>query len=245
MEKIEIPFYYINLEKDIKRRESMEEQLSRYVKNYSRVEGLLGSDFVNELNKEEFNLKNQKYNIKFNKNNIPGFGCLLSHLKIYDTIKDKTGIFCICEDDLSFELLKDPKKHFDKVVKNAPDNWEIIKLHTSSNIVLNYLLGKKELFVCNDEIDKNVMFDSNSSTLIYLVNDKFLKKFLSKIKISEVITLTEGNTTIDGLIGRYFKLYNYSIPLFKTKENLEKNYFGITSNKIINNFFLTNKELYN
>ena len=249
MDKIKIPFYYINLEAETEKREHMEHQLKQYVENYQRIEAVNGHNLKNELEKCRFNLDDQDYDINFvPRDYYKGFGCLLSHIKIYKLLKGKKGIFCICEDDLSFELLKNPSQYFESILKNPPKDWEIIKLHTSSRPVLEYCFNKEETFVLNDDLNTSLSPQVNTSTLIYLINDKFIDKFWSLFLVDNIITFpnikeslpiflprTVHSTkpTIDGIIGKYFRTYNYNRYLFKTVEKFEENPFGIESNRII------------
>ena len=152
MGKIEIPFYYINLEKDIKRRESMEEQLSRYVKNYSRVEAINGREYKNN----NFLIDSVEY---FSPNvikNPKARGCSLSHIKTFKKIlEDKNKFSIICEDDLSFELIDLWDITLDNIIKDCPEDWGIIKLNTSSINTLHYCFRlKNKKFINNKEIEK-------------------------------------------------------------------------------------------
>ena len=140
-DKIKIPFYYINLDSEKEKRLSMERQLKDHVKEYYRINAIQGIDgrFIKnrELEIEGFYYKlnySEEYSMEFYPK---GVGCLLSHIKTFNTIGNK-NIACVCEDDLSFELIKNPNKFFFNVIKKAPDDWEVIKLHSSSNIVLEY-----------------------------------------------------------------------------------------------------------
>ncbi len=96
-----IPFYWINLDKDIARRQATEKLLGEY-KNI-RIPGLLCSD--REL------------------------GCTLSHLKAIKCFLQSTDEYgVICEDDISLEYQKYWRTDVDGVVKNAPKDWEILQI---------------------------------------------------------------------------------------------------------------------
>jgi GR25 family glycosyltransferase involved in LPS biosynthesis len=238
MGKIEIPFYYINLEKNIERRESMEEQLKKYVEKYYRVEALDGNKFLNQ----NFSIDNFNYSFSKNSKNFKARGCLLSHFKIFRIIlKKKIKTTVICEDDLSFELIDLWDTNFTNILEKAPGDWDIIKLNTSSMRTLKYCSEQKnKKYINNKEIEKNVFKGCNSSTLCYIIKYKAVEKIFGKLFSNEKLIFDENQEKIDNFLWDLVNTYNYNKPLFKSKESLENNKVGIVANNIINNLYYNN-----
>lgn len=143
IEKLKI--FVINLEKDIKRKEHMENLLNKYNLKYEIVKAVDGNKLTEqELNSlridKEGSLKILKRPLK--KSEI---GCLLSHRKIYEKIlTENIQLALILEDDIFFEEdLIDFLKLEDILF---PPKWEIILLgshNDGENIPLDPFKRKK------------------------------------------------------------------------------------------------------
>ena len=234
MNKITIPFYYINLEEDIERRKNMEEQLNKYVENYYRVEAINGEKYKNN----NFVIDGIEYFFSKTPKNNKARGCTLSHIKTFKKIlEDKTDVSIICEDDLSFELIDLWDTTLDDIIKDCPEDWGIIKLNTSSIKTLNYCFNlKNKKFINNKEIEKAFFKGINSSTLCYLIKYKAVEEIWENLFYNNKINFPE-NSIIDHFLWGLTPSYNYYISLFKSNEDIEKNKVGIHSNNIIKKMY--------
>jgi GR25 family glycosyltransferase involved in LPS biosynthesis len=219
----------------------MEKQLNDLSFNYMRIKGV---DCKLIENKYVGMIDNIKYNID-NEHHINGqIGCLLSHIKCFlQIINDNVDIGIIMEDDISFKYIGLWADNFDNIIKNAPSDWEIIKLHCSFPKIISYFILKYE----NTGIKyiKNNNMENNTSTCLYIVNRKYINNFLERYYKNNELNI-KGNIAADYLLYNNFNVYNYTIPLVISNCNIsiiinKHNKFDIKSNKIIINYY--NKKL--
>ena len=97
LSKLNIPIYYINMDKHVDRNMFMLEQFRhRGITNFTRISGV----DVSKQNKYKINVKS-----KYKKINNGEIGCTLAHLNaIEQFLKDGHDYALICEDDANFEL---------------------------------------------------------------------------------------------------------------------------------------------
>lgn len=242
--------YYINLESSIERKKFMENQLRDLSFNYTRINAVDGKLInLKRIKKKIFwtNIDNYNYHInvkrKFNNSQL---GCLLSHIKCFDKIlEDKNDIGIIIEDDISLKYIKKWGETIDEIISNAPDNWDIIKLHCSRIETINYMLNKynkeKIKYINNKVILNNKL--ENPSTGMYVVNKNFINKFRNKyLKNNKTYFINSISLNADILLYLHFNIFNYTIPLcvnnnFKSIILGEINPYDLKSNKIINNYY--------
>jgi GR25 family glycosyltransferase involved in LPS biosynthesis len=164
------PVFYINLDKDLDRRDFMEQQLSKLSANYRRIPGINGKNLKN-FKRDEID------GISFI-NNYPELrpgelGCTLSHiLAIATAWKTQMPIVLICEDDCSFDTCGITTSMSD-TVKNAPSDWEILQLFTGG-------LKKDQ----TDAETSYVRFEPKSTTwsnAAYLINRNGMSRLLSRV----------------------------------------------------------------
>ena len=63
-------------------------------------------------------------------------GCLLSHIKAINEInKKKYQYSIVMEDDIDLKYLNNYNNDLQKIINNAPINWEILKLHNSIKMI--------------------------------------------------------------------------------------------------------------
>jgi len=239
-----IPLFYINLDEDIERNKYMERILDRLNIDTTRIEGIYGKTY----NKNYIEVNNKKYNFVINtkkKPNMGQIGTCLSHIKAIISMKDRGSDYgIICEDDLDFILLNKFKEiiKLEKIIKNAPNNWEMIKLHSSNPQVLNKL--SDEFYNNNKLYSKiNALGVFNYSMMAYLINKKYISSFLKKYYINGVFTFNDDYFVSDVTLLFSEDIYNYTIPIFKSKvfisSRLSKiNRYDYESNEIINQFWI-------
>ena len=233
--------YYINMERDILKNGSIIEQLNQYNLKYKRVNAIDGKQLlVGKICKVD-NIT-YLFNRRINKK---ARGCLVSHFKTYniiyeDMLKFGTENAIVCEDDISFELVNKWKEftNIEKVINDAPSDWEIIKLNSSNRNVIKYSYQNKNCYTDNETLCSKLYKGCNSSTLIYIINKKGIQKIRDYFYKNGVLTIDMGNCTIDYIIWEVCKTYNYKYPLFVSKKELEKNKAGIKSNNFIKKIYM-------
>ena len=179
-----------------------------------------------------FNIKSDKY-YQITKNN-GHVGCTLSHLyyikKAYDLNYEN---IIMLEDDISFKYVSKWNHKFKSIIKNAPSDWTVLKLHCSNyEIVKKYF--KKEQYI---KIPQNtVLF---WSTGFYIINNKGMEHILDKYfdNKSNTFRILEKFPVADYILYKIPGVYYYSIPLVKNN-NIDYNF----KSDIINRNAITNAE---
>ncbi len=113
---IDIPIYYINMDKSVDRNESMQEQFRVLGINGTRVPGVVGANITKPFSK--YMTLNEQ-------------GCTLAHLKAIRTAYDNGDKYAlILEDDISLLLSPLWKQTLSSFIKNdAPKDWTIINMN--------------------------------------------------------------------------------------------------------------------
>ena len=149
------------------------------------------------------------------------------------------------EDDISFKYITLWQDKFDDIIKNVPNDWDIIKLHSSFYKIVNNFISIYEK--TGSKYIKNNNMKDNSSTGLYIVNRKYINKFLEKYYKNNELTI-KGTIAADYLLYYNFNVYNYTIPLITSTCNISTimdrhNNFDKKSNRVINEYYnkLTSK----
>jgi len=251
MNKIGYPIYCINLKKQSLRKKVMEEQFKKYNMTYTICaavdanaliftkddlspfkEERIGFYNINQKEKINFHIKSNKYYQITKKNG--SIGCTLSHLHyIHKAYINNLNMIIMCEDDISYEYIFKWKKSIPDIIKNAPNNWKIIKLHCSNINIMKKFIDKEKYI----NIPKNSVL--YWSTGLYIINRLGMKIIVNKYynSILNKYELFEKFPVIDYLLHRIDGVYYYSIPLVKNN-NLEYNFNSDISYSNI----LTNEE---
>ena len=155
--------YIINLKQDTDKYERMQDRLDNLNIKYTRFNAVYGKNIGNEYN-----------DLIINKPILPrcAIGCSLSHYLVckqhFDN--DKNKIALILEDD-AVPLFKN-KKVIDKIIEDAPKDWEIILLYTQG--VTNY---KDNTWECTN---------ISGSAIAYLINYNGFKKRYDDYKVKHL-----------------------------------------------------------
>jgi GR25 family glycosyltransferase involved in LPS biosynthesis len=140
------------------------------------------------------------------------YACLLSHLNAIKKFNESNyDIALILEDDCTLELKQYWKKTVREIMKNAPNDWEVI--------MLNYIiLSDNEHPFINWNNSPDYIDTHTSGCLSYLINKKGSNKI---IKIEENKYLLEDiHHVSDYYIYKIAKTYCYKYPMFiYPKEN--------------------------
>ena len=238
----DIPLFYINLDNELDRNSNIENVLQKYNLDGTRVDAINGKTY----NKNYIIVNKKKYNFVINTKKRPNMGqyaTCLSHIKAIITMKDRNidyGI--ICEDDLDFYLLNRFKHivNLENIISEAPDDWDMIKLHSSNPKILNKLLS---------DFDNNKLYSKieplniyNYSMMAYIINKKYIRSFFETYYKNGVFEFNDDYFVSDVTLLFSEHIYNYTIPLFRSKvfssSRLNKmNKYDYESNKIINDFW--------
>ena len=233
--------YWINLNTSKERRKRMEELLVDFPCSNTRIEAVNGNETL-QLCNQYFKTKSNQHSLS---NSNKEYAIILSHLQALQTVKKniedriihiKSNYSLICEDDLSLEFIDYWNDSLEKIVQNAPDDWEILMLgHFTLNLKFN---------------DDYRPWNNDWSALSYLINHQALHK-LEKIQCAQENKYDsfEDVMVADNYLFRTFTTYVYKYPFFTFPENNDSTlhhdhvaYHEIYKNN--NYFILENKNKY-
>jgi GR25 family glycosyltransferase involved in LPS biosynthesis len=193
--------YWINLDRSKDRFKNMTKILSKFpVKNIriSAIDGKNMSDIELYKNYEDNTQQPDRTKIEY--------ACLLSHLTALKTFSESNyEIALIMEDDISMDFLQYWKTPIDKVIKDAPDDWEIL--------MLTYMINRNvpdlvDIYTLN----KNGYIWSAAS---YLITRKAAVKFISTHFKNNKYTLNKTRKhTADDYLFSTLTTYIYKYPFF-------------------------------
>ena len=202
---------WINLNKNVERKEYMENLLNNYNLANTRIEAFDGNDYDTFSNIKNLNTKEEKGTL----------GCFCSHIKALEFFvkTDSLGDYClIAEDDLSFEYISYWKKTFWEYIKEAPPNFNIIQL--TLTYAYAFMMTHKDKFPTTHIMTRRLPYMYGAG--MYLITRKAAKMLLSFIlKTNDNIYDLKliKNTISDCFI--YETINNvYSLPLFTFSTNL-------------------------
>lgn len=195
---LNIPIYWINLNRSPGRKQYFKEQLNQYnINNHHRIEGIDGKNL--DIN----HYKNQIENIT-----VYELACTLSHIKAINVAsKNNDEYALILEDDCSFEYLKYQKFSIFELIKimnKDYSKWNILQLCTTNK--RNEPLAKSP-----DYIRKGY----RNCTTAYLINQKGMDKmkYINKFNTADISIYKACNTY--HTLKPYFT-YNYSTTFKST-----------------------------
>ena len=216
--KINVPIYYINLDRSPQRQKFIEDQFDRYnITNYKRIAGVDGKQLKNTLTD---NINGTTFTNNYSELTKNEVGCLLSHLKAIKTAYDNNlDQVLILEDDCSLDLMFFWEDKLTSLLNklNKPD-WEIFQLYTGNCINFNskkctLQTGEKDCWGC----------------VAYLINRKGMEKIINFIKTNnqnEIILGKYFNNNIfpsrgqsDIFLYQIAKTYYLNTPLFCTNNS--------------------------
>jgi len=213
--------YYINLEKEIIRKEWMETQFSKFgIKNFTRIN-------ASKYLKEEFDewSKDIIHHPEFyRKEHHKSVSVSVSHLETIRIWLETTNndYMIIMEDDIDLRLVHYWHFDWEYLMNNIPKDWDGVQLMYNSNYKIYCFLHVKQ---------------SNSFNGPLLINKNYAKKLVSLYysdgkynllrKLSDV-SLAMGNTVsdsfyvvdVDNFMGFHGKVYQ--LPLFTQNTDLDR-----------------------
>ena len=213
--KCKIPYdlFYINMDKNIYRKNYMENQLNNIDVKFHRIKGVNGHNIKNQ--KIDY-IDGIKFKNFFNDLSNGEIGCTLSHLKAIKTAYDyNLDIAIICEDDVFFGTCTlSPDIQY--IISNAPKDWEIIQLIT---------IPYKEDINNNTYIKRQYTKNKYYSSTCYCINKRGMEKILNYSYNYHQQTFMLHNTKItrsgqaDFYIYDILNTYAYFPNLFTTYNN--------------------------
>lgn len=119
------PVFYINMDRNPERKKYVETQLKNIGARYMRIRGLNGYTI---MDKSKDTVDGINFINKYSSLSKSEIGCVLSHLlAIYTAYIMGVDIAMICEDDIVFTTCP-LIPNLEKVVQQAPKDWEILQL---------------------------------------------------------------------------------------------------------------------
>jgi GR25 family glycosyltransferase involved in LPS biosynthesis len=188
--------YYINMDKSLERRRSVETVLKDEVfdsMKKHRITAIDGMqpDILPFLHKHLKNMKNE-YPTKI-------YACLLSHLNaLLEFSKSKYEIALIVEDDLSLDYKKYWQEDLNTCIQNAPPDWGIIQVS----------------YLCKMPKQLYAPWNNHFCAAAYIVNKKSVLSFLKNQYINNQFVLKNGYHHSDRYIFKHIKTYVYQYPFF-------------------------------
>ena len=159
------------------------------------------------VNSRYFDLCDNK--MAYPKNSNIEYAVLLSHLNAIETYFNSTninyGVAMICEDDLSLDFIKYWNKDINTVIKEAPEDWDII------------MLGYFSLDISRDEIYKR--WSNEWGTCSYLINYKSKNKIQNLKKDGKWICNEYDVMVADNYLYSKLITYVYKYPYFTFPSN--------------------------
>lgn len=216
---IELPFYYINLDKSKHRKACVEASLNKYNINGVRISGIQGSEYSNN---GTIIVDNVAYPYCIDaKKILPSDGqrgCALSHLKAVISIKNSNSPYAvIIEDDLDFQLMENwiQKFSLQDIIDSAPADWELIKLHNSNVKTIKHLYNQ---YKSGQKYQNIVAFDpANWSTMCYIINTKYIDTFYKQYYRNSTFVFNQDYFVADIIQYCSPRMYDYTLPLFTSK----------------------------
>ena len=223
---------FINLDHDVLRRKNIESELNNFNLKYVRIPGICGNKGTIRGNPRRGHVKGNidgiKYDFKGVMKTHSRVGCMLSHLKAIIYAKQNLkGNTMILEDDISLSLIENFAESFGDILKEAPDDWNILKIHCNNSpsikrLYLKYNAGEK----FSELLNKNVI--NNSSAGCNIINEKGINALYDKYFDNETKTwVIDEDYVLADIVTFYIdKVYTYNKPVclnFITKSN---NYVG-------------------
>jgi GR25 family glycosyltransferase involved in LPS biosynthesis len=190
-------FFYINLNRSPERKERMEKMFTEYNLRFERIEAIDGNNLMN------WDERLSKYEQ----------GCTLSHLKAIENFYNSGEDFgIICEDDMTLEFLPYWKSPIQNVIKEAPNDWEIM--------LLGYIIFPSNYRYLQKLYNPFIPLVYNS-TISYLINRKGAEKILSRHNLQNpnLEKYTKIRPVADVILYDIVKTYVYKYSLFIYPDN--------------------------
>lgn len=183
LQNIDIPVYYINLQRSVERENYMQEQIKKYnITNVTRIEAIDGKKLNNKI----------EYTSDFNELTNNEVACTLSHLSAIKRAYDNDlSEVLIVEDDVSFILAPFWSKKLSEYIADAyqfsPD-WTFLKLFSNYETDLTYDMRLNSI-----NATSYILPTYNTlGTVAYIINRKGMENLLEKVYYQEQFVLSKS-----------------------------------------------------
>ena len=196
--------YWINLDRSIDRRKSMDNMFQDPVFQEIPIQRITAFD-------GKYNDPIKYFKMASKKNTNIVYSCLLSHLNAIRAFSQSNhNIGLIFEDDVTLEFKKYWMHNIQHVIDNAPPDWEIIQLcyNTRSKLTDLYTLNNYQNYKGYGNI---------ACMAAYLINKNAAVKFMKQTynETNNKYFLQDYNThEADHYIFKCVKTYTYKYPYF-------------------------------
>lgn len=235
------------MERSIIRNKKMIEALEKINCSYTRINAV-DANIINKNQLKEGFIDNYNYkikdNVKINVNFKPRekeIAIILSHIKALNYICDNNiEIAIIMEDDVSFQYVYDWNKQINDVLNNAPENWKIIKLHTSApqEVKKNINLLNKNIYFTP------LIYSAIHSAGCYIIKKSTCEELLRKYYINNIYTFPSEKEYVvcECIVFSTSDIYMYTVPFISTVDNNvtcagNYNIADRNTNKVIHNYW--------
>lgn len=240
--------YYINLERAKLRKISMENQLSEKKILFKRVSAVNAENMeknkiidTTDNDKEYKFYKKEGLEYKISDRNV---AITLSHFKVFQDFlaNDKNDYCIIMEDDVSLQYIEDFYKEIEIVLKHAPNNWDIISLHSSLDRVIKDCIELYKNNIYFKVLKKNEM----KSSACYLITKQAAKELLNRYLVNGVYTFPyQLELCSSESIIHQLNSYLYTKPTISIIDNNitsmgSYHVFDRKSNEVIRSFYKEN-----
>lgn len=217
---MKIPSIFINLKRSSVRNQKMIEQLNLIKAEYYRIDAI-DSQNIKKNNILNGTVENYSY---FVKNDIvlkpreKEIAIILSHMKALNFIcENNIEIAVIMEDDNSFQYIYNWDEQINDIINNAPNNWKIIKLHTSSSKSV-----KQNIELLNKNIYYTSLTDSAmNGASCYIIKKSTAREILDKYLVNNIYTFPYKKEYVvcECIIFSLSDIYMYTKPIICTLDN--------------------------
>lgn len=187
--------YWINMDKDRNRYESMINQLKTY-KYHKHVSGFTEPSLL--------------YDTKTNSKEEAC--CLSSHLealRVFTCDECNREYAVICEDDINFKDIRLFGERIHYYLKSAPTDWEILQLFSIEPITTSY-----EKCDSNSITTWKKWGKTNFSTMIYVIKRNAAKRILQRVR-SNHYQFLKSQCVADIVIYKWCTTYTIQLPFFQ------------------------------
>jgi len=218
--KINIPIYYINLDRSPERNRFMEMEFKKHgITNFKRVKAIEGKNIKQSIRqfakKHIYTVDNITFWNNYTNLKASELACTLSHINAIRTAyQDGHEMVLIMEDDTSFGLLPYWTKTLSQYVDEFPKNWGCVSLFNMAcytNKKLPDYIKMKDV-ACNGAVAYIINRDGMKSALETMSNDLLV---MDKNHVKNNNNVSKFTSLADVFIyNRIENCYQRKLPLF-------------------------------
>lgn len=193
-----LPVYWINLDRSPNRRKDMKQLFEKHSITNFRISAYDGK-IMDSYTDVDFKTDRSVYEM----------GCTLSHFKAIKSLyESKVKIGIIMEDDLRLDFIDKWDKSLHEIIRDAPLDWEIIKLHCG------YAKHIKKLIKRSNKMEFSPWEPRSTSTGCYIINDRGMKNLIDKYWKNDKWTIHHNLPVADNILYVNVMTYDYTKPTF-------------------------------